>query len=226
LFEFGHTYLKGKDDYIESEHLTLFMTGQRHPEGWLNKDKQQVTFYSLKSYVLNLMERLGLNGFQESDTDSDVFGFGMKFHRGSQVLVELGRVKGKLSKAMDIKNPVFYADFNWDLILKALRKHKIDFVGLNKFPTMRRDLALVLDAKVKFSEVQTIAKKTGKKLLKSVNLFDVFEDQSKLGEGKKSYAISMVFEDASKTLKDKDVDKVMNQMIQNFEKKLGAIIRT
>jgi phenylalanyl-tRNA synthetase beta chain len=226
LFEFGHTYLKGKDDYIESEHLTLFMTGQRHPEGWLNKDKQQVTFYSLKSYVLNLMERLGLNGFQESDTDSDVFGFGMKFHRGPQVLVELGRVKGKLSKAMDIKNPVFYADFNWDLILKALRKHKIDFVGLNKFPTMRRDLALVLDTKVKFSEVQAIAKKTGKKLLQSVNLFDVFEDQSKLGEGKKSYAISMVFEDASKTLKDKDVDKVMSQMIQNFEKKLGAIIRT
>lgn len=226
LFEFGHTYLKGKDDYIENEHLTLFMTGQRHPESWLNKDKEQVTFYSLKSYVLNLMNRLGLSGFQESNTENEIFGFGMKLHRGPQTLVEIGRVKGKLSKAMDIKNPVFYADFNWDMILKALRKHKIDFTPLNKFPTVKRDLALVLDRKVKFNEVQAIAKKTGKKLLKSINLFDVFEDESKLGEGKKSYAISMVFEDASKTLKDKDVDKVMKQMIQNFEKKLGAIIRS
>ncbi len=225
LFEFGHTYVKKEDDYVEDEHLTLFMTGQRYSEGWLNKDKEQVTFYTLKTYVMNLMARLGLSGFQESKSENDVFGFGMKFHRGPQVLVELGRVKGKLTKAMDIKHPVFYADFNWDLILRALRKHKIDFVELNKFPAVRRDLALVLNTTVKFNEVEAIAKKTGKKMLKAVNLFDVFEDADKLGEGKKSYAISLVFEDVTKTLKDKDVDKVMNQMIQNFENKLGAIIR-
>lgn len=226
LFEFGHTYLKTADDYKETEHLTLFVTGQRHPESWLNNDKEQVSFYTLKTYVVNLMARLGLKGFQESVSENDALSFGMKFHRGPQVLVELGRVKGKLSKAMDIKNPVFYADFNWGMILKALKKHKIDFAELNKFPTIRRDLALVLDTKVKFSEVQAIAKKTGKKLLKSTNLFSVYQDESKLGAGKKSYAISLVFEDATKTLKDKDVEKVMRQMIQQFEQKLGAIIRT
>ncbi len=225
LFEFGRTYIKEEDKYKESEHLTLYVTGQRYEESWLNADKNQVSFYTLKTFVNNILSRLGISGYQESASENEIFGFAAKYHRGPTALVEFGRVKGKLAKAMDIKNPVFYADINWDMILRSLKKHKIDFVELNKYPSIRRDLALVLDTKVKFSEVEAIAKKAGKKLLKSINLFDVFADESKLGEGKKSYAISMIFEDASKTLKDKEVEKVVSQMIQTFENKLGAVIR-
>ncbi len=225
LFEFGKTYLKDGEKYKEQEHLTLFVTGQRHPESWLNSDKEYVSFYTLKAFVNNVLKRLGINGYQESNSENEVFALGTKYHRGPSPLVEFGRVKGSLSKALDIKNPVFFADFNWDMILRSLKNHKIDFTELNKFPTSRRDLALVVDTQIKFNAVEAIAKKTGKKLLKSINLFDVFSDESKLGEGKKSYAISMIFEDKSKTLKDKEIEKVMNQMIQTFETKLGAIIR-
>ncbi len=225
LFEFGRTYIKEEEKYKEQEHLTLYVTGQRYKESWLNTDKEQVSFYTLKTFVNNVLARLGINGYQESGLESDALGLGIRYHRGPKSMVEFGRVKGKLSKAMDIKKPVFYADFNWDMILRSLKNHKIDFVELNKYPSIRRDLALVLDTSVTFSDVEAIAKKTGKKLLKNIDLFDVFADESKLGEGKKSYAISMIFEDPSKTLKDKDVEKVVNQMIQNFEQKLGAVIR-
>ena len=140
-------------------------------------------------------------------------------------MVEFGKVQAGILKKMGIKNSVFYANFNWQAILKALKKHKIEFVELNKFPTMRRDLALVIEKSVKFNDIVAIARKTGKKILKDINLFDVFEDESKLGEGKKSYAVSFVFEDVTKTLKDKEVEKIMNNLIRNYEEKLGAIIR-
>jgi phenylalanyl-tRNA synthetase beta chain len=126
---------------------------------------------------------------------------------------------------MDIKNTVFYAEFNWDTILKALKKHKTDFEALNKFPTVRRDLALVIDNSVKFADIVAIARKAGKKLLRDINLFDVYDDENKLGKGKKSYAVSYIFEDTTKTLKDKDVEKIMNNLIREYEGKLGAIIR-
>jgi phenylalanyl-tRNA synthetase beta chain len=126
---------------------------------------------------------------------------------------------------MDIKNPVYFADFNFGAVLKALGSNKIEFEELNKFPTVRRDLALVIDKGVTFGEIRQLATKTAKKLLKEVNLFDVFEDESKLGEGKKSYAVSFIFEDPEKTLQDKEIDATMGQLTGVFEGKLGATIR-
>ncbi len=225
LFEFGRTYRKTEDKYKEQEHLTLFLTGQRYAESWLNSDKEQVTFHTIKAFVNNILTKLGVSGYQVSDSENAIFSKGLNYHRGPKSLVEFGKVKGKLTTAMDIKQAVFYADINWDMVLRSLKNHKIDFVELNKYPSIRRDLALVLDRKVNFNEVEAIARKTGKKLLQSINLFDVFADEKKLGEGKKSYAVSMVFEDPTKTLKDKEVEKVMNQMIQGFENKLDAEIR-
>ncbi len=225
FFEFGRSYRKKDDKYVEREHLSILLSGRRHPEGWLANDSEEVTFYNLKAFVEKVMARLGLEGYQESDAENGMLAFGAKFHRGPQTLVEFGKVSSKIAKGMDIKGSVFYAEFAWDTILKALRKHKIEFSELNKFPTMRRDLALVVDKGVKFGDVKGIAFKNAKKLIRSVNLFDVFEDESKLGEGKKSYAVSFVFEDNTKVLKGKEVDKVMSKMIASYEKNLSAEIR-
>ena len=225
LFEFGRTYLHTEQGIKEQNHLSLFLTGQRFSESWLNADKSQVDYYTLKSFVQNLLRRMGLQAYQETALKNEIFSYGIRYHRGQQVLVEFGKIAPAVAKKMDIKSNVFYADVNWDAILKTLKKHQIKFEELNKFPSIRRDLALVIENTVNFSDIVTIAKKLGKSLLKEINLFDVYENAEQLGEHKKSYAVSFIFEDATKTLKDKEVEKVMNKLIQEYESKLGAIIR-
>ena len=179
----------------------------------------------MKSFVSNILKRTGVSGYQETAIKDDFFSYGLKCHRGPQSLVEFGKVSASILKKMDIRHDVYFADINMDALTKAMRKSSVLFTELNKFPTMRRDLALVIDNSVKFQDIAAIANKVGKKLLKKINLFDVYEDANRLGEGKKSYAVSFVFEDPTKTLQDKDVDKVMNNLIQEYEGKLGAVIR-
>jgi phenylalanyl-tRNA synthetase beta chain len=139
--------------------------------------------------------------------------------------VTFGAVEPALLRKMEIKNAVFYADFHVENLIDALKNNQIQYVEVNKFPIVRRDLALVLDQKVAFGDIRQLAAKTVKKLLREVNLFDVFEDETKIGAGKKSYAVSFTFEDAEKTLQDKDIDAVMSQLQTAFESKLGAIVR-
>ncbi len=226
LYEFGKTYIKGEEEgkFKETQHLTLFVTGKSSAESW-RREAKEFEYYSLKTYVENVLGKLGLQKYQVSEVENPIFNFGLKYHRGQQNLVEFGKVSGAIAKKVGVKNAVFYADFNWDAILKAIKKHKIRFEPLNKFPTMRRDLALVVDSKVKFSDIASIARKAEKKILKEVNLFDVFVSEEKLGAGKKSYAVSYDFENPEKTLSDKEVDKVMNKLIGSYEHQLGAVIR-
>lgn len=233
LFEFGKTYHPKNNGgqsvgerYAEPQHLALFVTGQQRPESWRNKDKALADFYLLKGFVGNLLARLNVaGGYQETAVKDDLFAFGLKLHRGAQDLAVFGKVQPRLCKKMGIKSEVFYADLAWDVLLQAVKKQNITFSELNRFPTVRRDLAVVIGNSVKFSDLAAAAKKVGKKLLKDINLFDVFEDEAKLGEGKKSYALSFVFEDPARTLQDKEVDAVMNELIENFESKLGAVVR-
>ncbi len=225
LYEYGKTYVKNEKGYVEIQHFSLFLSGQRNNESWLVSEEKAVSFYTLKAQVLNVLNRLGLNGFQESAIQNEVLTYGLSYHRGPQTLVDFGKIKRSILKEMGIKTEVFYADFNWDNILKALKKHKIEYKALNKFPTSRRDLALVIDKKIKFSDIVIKARKTDKKLLKEINLFDVYEDTEKLGRDKKSYAVSFTFEDPSKNLKDKEIDKIMNKLISTYENELGAVIR-
>ncbi len=225
LYEFGKSYQTIEDGIDEYWHLSLFLTGQRHSESWIYPEKNKVSFFSLKALVANVLRRLGLNQYQETAITNDVWTYGMKYHRGKQVLVEFGKVQTKLAKGMDVKQEVFYADFNWDNVLKAIRKNKVSYSEISKYPSVRRDLALVLEKNVTFNDIKAIATKTAKKLLQQINLFDVYENAEQLGEGKKSYAVSFVFEDDTKTLKDKDIEKVMNKLIADYENKLGAIIR-
>ena len=201
------------------------MTGQRFEESWLNQDKAKVSFFSLKAYVNNLLKRLGIQKFQQTAIKDDVFNFGLKYHKGAQDLVKFGKVQTKILREMGIKQDVFFADINWASILKSLRKHKINYTEITKFPSIRRDLALVIEKSVNFDQISAIAQKAGKKLLKDINLFDVYENEDLLGANKKSYSVSFIFEDLTKTLKDKEIEKIMNQLIQTYENKIGAVIR-
>ncbi len=247
LFEFGRTYrrknreqraetLDVKQMFEERQHLALFLTGRRLGESWLNTTNGNSDYYTLRSFVETVFARIGISGYQQTVVGAEggdsflgaggnVFAYGMNYHRGPKRMVKFGKIQPKICKNMGIKSDVFYADFDWDALLKAAKKNSISLVELNKFPSMRRDLALVIGNTVKFSDLAALAGKVGKKLLKGINLFDVYEDEKRLGEGKVSYAMSFTFENPERTLKDKEVDKVMNELIRGYEEKFGAVIR-
>ncbi len=233
LFEFGKTYhpatdpeAKGTDRFREPGHLSLFLCGKRWPESWRQPQRQEADIFTLKSFVANILYRLGYHPYQESPRpEHPALDNALIFHRGNQVMATLGRVKPAICKAMGIRTAVHFADIDWDQLSAAAGKQSVSLSEPNKFPSMRRDLALVIGKSVTFADIVAIAKKTEKKLLKDINLFDVFEDESKLGAGKKSYAVSFHFEDPARTLQDESVDKVMNALISAFEDKLQAVIR-
>ncbi len=225
-FEFGKSYLYNADKKIvETGHLTLFLSGNYRAESWHHAGEGKVDFYTLKAFVERILHRLGVNDYQSSPAEAPYFAQGLRYHRGDQPIVHFGQVQPAIVKGMEIREAVYFAEFNWDNLAKTAKKQKTTFTELNKFPNVRRDLALVIENSIKFEDIALISRKIGKKLLKEINLFDVYENESQLGKGKKSYAVSFVFEDPSKTLQDKEVDKVMKKLIEQFEKQLGAVIR-
>ena len=239
LFEFGKTYSRtpvaetpapaerSTAGFTEVMRLVLCLTGAHASESWHTSAKKAVDFYTLKTYVNQLLLRLGISGYQETALENDgPFKYALRYHRGPQELVTFGAVQTGLSKKFDVKNTVYFADFHFENMVKALSNIKIQYSELSRYPTVRRDLALVLNQSVGFGEIRQLANKTVKKSLKDVNLFDVFEDETKLGQGKKSYAVSFVFEDFEKTLQDKEIDQFMQQLRTAFEGKLGAQIRS
>ena len=251
LFEFGKTYqrwmaddgrqtskegimeegrvlsdaLAGKVTSRETLRLSMCLTGAYQPESWQPAAKKTADFYTLKAYVQNLLARLGISGYQETTVQEAPYRYALKYHRGAQELVTFGAVLPVILKKTDVHNAVFFADFHFENVLKTLANHKITFTELNRFPTVRRDLALVLERSVSFGDIRQLAGKTAKKILKHTTLFDVYEDETRLGAGKKSYACSFLFEDPEKTLQDKEIDAVMQQLQHAFETKLQATIR-
>ena len=225
LYEFGRSYWMEEKETKEREHLSIFLSGQIAGETWHQQKTKAVSYYDLKTIVQNVLSRMGIATYQESAFHTDAFSYGTNYQRGPQVLVSFGKVSKMVLKKMEIKQDVFYADFNWTALLKAARKNKIQFKELNKYPSTRRDLALVVENKVNFNDIAVVAKKIGKQLLKEINLFDVYENEEQLGAGKKSYAVSFVFEHPDKTLADKDVEKIMKKLIYIYENDLAAIIR-
>ena len=223
LFEFGNIYFKTPEGYKENKHLSIFMTGNLNAEQWNNTDSK-VSFFDLKGMVDGLLSRLNLQNFQTRDVDRADFSYGLTYFRGEQAFVNFGAVDKKALKLTDIQGDVFYADLSWDLILKAIRKNKIVYKEVSKFPSIRRDLAILVDKDVSFSSLKIIAEKTERKILREVNVFDVYQGD-KLPEGKKSYALSFIFQDEEKTLTDKQIDSIVQKFILNFEKELKAEIR-
>ncbi|WP_188051055.1 phenylalanine--tRNA ligase subunit beta [Flavobacterium sp. GP15] len=222
LFEFGKTYHNYLAGYEEKKHLSLFQTGNRNQENWTQTNKPS-DFFLFKGYVSLILSRLGLTKSQNVPATSDVFSEGIAIAYGNDTIVELGVVKKSILKHFGIKQEVFYADFNWALILKLIST-KIKYTEIPKYPEVRRDLALLIDQSINYQTIYSLAKQTEKVLLKDINLFDVYEGEN-LPEGKKSYALRFTIQDNAKTLTDVQIDKIMSKLQTAFETELGASLR-
>ena len=224
LYEFGKTYHKVEGENQEKEHLMLLLTGKVNSENW-NTTKDKTDFFVMKEKVEHILFRLGITKIKSEEISTYGFSEGLMYKHKKNRLVFFGKVDKKIIKSFGIKQELYYADFNWDLILNLVLNTKIKYSEVSKFPSVKRDLSLLIDKEVTFKELNTIAKQTETKILKSVNLFDVYVGD-KLPEGKKSYALSFILEDNTKTLTDKYIDKVMNKLISSYETKVGAEVRS
>ena len=222
LFEFGKSYHLF-DSYIENQHLFLSFTGLKQQENW-NSNKENIDFYYVKEYVHTLLERLNISKFKSKECSYFGLSQAMIYSYKGKNLVEFGSVDQNILDKFKIRTHVFVANFNWDLILDLIQNKNISYTPVNKFPKIRRDLSLLIDNSISFEQLQKIAKNVNSSLLKDINLFDVYSGD-KLPENKKSYAISFVFEDNSKTLTDHQVDEIMNKLIEEYKKSVGAEIR-
>jgi phenylalanyl-tRNA synthetase beta chain len=223
LYEFGKTYHKYEKGYQEDKHLTIFVSGARTKDSWTSLTQKSEFFY-LKGIVMSILERIGVTNIKTSPVKSDVFSEGIVLSLGKNKLVEFGVIKKKILKEFGIKQEVLFADFDWTSILSISGKKKIKVSMLPKFPSVKRDLALLLDLKITFKEIYDLAFQSERNLLEDVGLFDVYQGD-KLPEGKKSYAVSFVLQDNNKTLEDRQIDKIMQKLQQSFEKNLGAVLR-
>tara|TARA_B110000046_G_scaffold176907_1_gene203094 strand:- start:277 stop:2703 length:2427 start_codon:yes stop_codon:yes gene_type:complete len=223
FYEFGKTYHKYDDMYKEDKHLTLFVTGSRTKNSWKGVISNSDFFY-LKGILTSVLARLGIQNLKTTPTKNDVFSEGITLSLGKIKLADFGVVKRSILKEFGIKQEVLFADLNWDNVLKLSSKKNITVAELSKFPSVKRDLALLIDDKIEFKEVYNLAFQSERKLLKEVDLFDVYEGD-KLPEGKKSYAVSFVLQDETKTLEDKQIDKIMQKLQHSFEQNLEAVLR-
>ncbi|MCF6297483.1 MAG: phenylalanine--tRNA ligase subunit beta [Flavobacteriaceae bacterium] len=223
FFEFGNTYHKYESGYTEQKHLSLIVSGNLQKNNW-NVENQASDFYYLKGIITSLLLRLGISNLRISATKNDIFSEAIAFQLGKNKLVEFGIVKRTILKDLGIKQEVLYADINWDNILQCVGKKDLKVKPLQKYPEVKRDLALLLDKKIKFSDLYDAAFQSERKLLKNVDLFDVYTGD-KLPKGKKSYALSFVLQDENKTLNEKQIDKIMSKLQQTYIKQFEAELR-
>ena len=225
LYEYGKSYRKTEEDFEETEYLTIFLSGKRNAESWRGDTKPMTDFFDLKKAVNSAFGRLGITGYQIAESEDERFSYGLKYHRGPSVIAEFGEVSHDIISKLGLKTKVFYAEIPVKGLVKAAKGVKSTVKVISKYPSMRRDLAIIVDKSVKFEDLQKMATKADKKLLQGVNLFDVYTNEEHVGKGKKSYAVSYQFEDVTKTLNDKEVDKIMKKIMGSYEHQLGAEIR-
>ena len=233
FYEFGNCYFRKKDaqpgrrvdNYEEGVSLDLFVTGSRELERW-NSKAQPADFFFIKSIIEMVIEKMGIGRelIKTTTSDREYFAEGISYWHNNQLLGESGRVSGKLLEKFDIKQEVYWGHIGWDQLFSMIRSNKLLPSDLPKYPSVRRDLALLIDKNVRFSDIRDLAFNTEKNILREVDLFDVYETDS-LGENKVSYAVSFILRDDKRTLNDKMIDKIMNNLIHVFEKELGAKTR-
>lgn len=226
-FEFGKIYSQvqsedGSVKYVEKMRLSLAMVGNQTAESWQQK-AQSIAFHDLATSVQRVLNLLRIKQVDTQPADSALFQYGLTYLVNKKPLVSLGLVQPKLAKLVDLKQPVFYADFDWNALLK-LANAKARYEEVPRFPEVRRDLSLVLDKTVTFEQISRLAHQTERKLLRSINVFDVYEGEN-LGSGKKSYSVSFTLQDPTQTLTDAAIDKTMQRLISGFERELSAVIR-
>ena len=223
LYEFGKVYEMAEDKYIETQRFAIFLSGGNQQEQW-NQKVKPVSFYNLKAIVDGILTKLNITEYQVEESGCKKLGLGLQYKNNGKQLVKFGPVSAQALKKVDIDKEVFCADFNFDMILKMVRKNKIVFDDISKYPAVRRDLSMLVDKAVTFGQLKHIAQRTERKLLQDVNVFDVYEGD-KLPAGKKSYALSFILQDIEKTLTDKAIDAIMQKLIYNLGKEAGAEIR-
>ena len=235
FFEFGNVYTfdpekENLDDpmqaYKEQYHAALWITGKRVEGSWAHANEDS-NFYELSAYVENILRRIGVKPGMvvRKKSESDIFSAGLTIeNRGGKKLIEMGIIAKKLQKQFGLDAPVFYAELNWTALMKVIKKNEVLYTEVPKFPAVSRDLALLVDNSVEFAQIEQIARQTEKKLLKKVELFDVYEGD-KLPAGKKSYAVNFILQDEEKTMGDKQIEAIMQKLIANIKKQLNAELR-
>ena len=235
FFEFGNVYgfdpeKENLDDpmqaYKEQYHAALWITGKRVEGSWAHANEDS-NFYELSAYVENILRRIGVKPgmIVRKKSESDIFSAGLTIeNRGGKKLIEMGIITKKLQKQFGLDAPVYYAELNWTALMKVIKKNEVLYTEVPKFPAVSRDLALLVDNSVEFAQIEQIARQTEKKLLKKVELFDVYEGD-KLPAGKKSYAVNFILQDEEKTMGDKQIDAIMQKLIANIKKQLNAELR-
>lgn len=235
FFEFGNVYTfdpekANLDDpmqaYKEQYHAALWLTGKRVEGSWAHANEES-SFYELSAYVENILRRIGVKPgmIVRKKTENDIFSAGVTIeNRGGKQLIEMGIITKKLLKQFGLDAPVFYAELNWTALMKVIKKNEVLYTEVPKFPAVSRDLALLVDNSVEFAQIEQIARATEKKLLKKVELFDVYEGD-KLPAGKKSYAVNFILQDEEKTMGDKQIEAIMNKLIAQLKKQLNAELR-
>lgn len=225
LYEFGRSYRKADEGFIETAFISMFTVGKKEVKNWQKSgERLENDFYTIKTAVHTVLNKLNIQKYQKSEIEDDRWAYGIKYHRGDKVIVQYGKIHPRYSNLMGIKEEVFYAEWVEDNLLAAVNT-KTQIEEISKYPSSTRDLALIIDENVKFEDIEKIAFKIDKKILKSVQLFDVFRSTKHLGDNKKSYAVNFTFSHAERTLKDTEIEKITSNMIAQFEKQLGATIR-
>ena len=223
IYEFGKVYRQLEEGYQEDKKIALAMCGKAHKEAW-NTDTAANDIYRLKGSVYAILDSLGLDALTEEASDRDIFQYGLCISSRKKAVVQMGRVSPSLLKEFSIDQEVVYAEFDFDLLYQLAFKKDLIVEAIPKFPSSRRDFALLVDENVSFDDIKTTAQKVERKILTSINLFDVYEGKN-LPAGKKSYGVSFMFTDPHKTLTDKYIDKVMQKLKSSFEKEFGATLR-
>ena len=225
LFEFGNIYFKNEDKYDQEKNLVLFVTGKNESESW-SSSKGNSSLFSIKQAADGILSKLGIDkpGVASKETEISQFQYGLSYSITNKTVVDFGSIKPEILGKLNIDQEVYYACFNWGNVVSLLKMNKVVYKPLAKFPSVRRDLSLLLDKGVSFAQLSNLAKKSERKLLKKVGLFDVYQGKN-LATDKKSYALNFTLQDEHKTLSDKEIDKVMNKIQQTFEKEFGAQLR-
>ncbi len=225
MYEFGRSYHFVEDEIEEKEYLSFYITGKKYDESWNADNTKKVDFYTLKAHMSNVLTKMNINQYQSSPIEDDSrFEYGIKLHKGKNVIAKYGKVNPKVAKALDVKQDVFYCEIDFQNLIR-FSESKMHIESVSKFPVSRRDVAMIINKQVKFESIEKLAQKAIKKILKSVNLFDVYTNDEQLGEGNVSYAVSLIFEDKTKTLNDKVIDKGFKKFIYLLEQELGAKVR-
>lgn len=223
FYEFGRSYTFAEEVYTERNHLAITLTGNEQAGNWVMPDPPS-GFYYLKSVVHQILEALHITGFQESIMEDDAYRYGIRIHRGNTEIAQLGMLDISRYPAVDVRNEIYFADINWSEVVQMVSAVN-SIAPISKYPTVERDLALIVSPGVTFHDIRKEIGKVGGRLIREVNLFDVYQDEEQLGEGKQSYGVKMVFSAPDKTLKDKEVDQKVSKILDNLQKKWGIYLR-